>query len=913
MPSKLSVQPLPPPHVSLTPPYQQLTLWIRDLLAQNQLTFSQIKALRKPFRVVTKTGGGGGGAKPVRTHRVECIIYPSTDITGTAPPVVVEGHQVSVHQDETVDAEAEATEEADDGPKTPTPPDEPLYSLVNKDKKSANAADVETRKPVKLTDPDSNPFGYIRYIDSSTEDVNSERVLIEDDDLITLVLPQNHAQRLIRPQEDEGCGVDGGCAGPEEEYLPYNDNDMMFLLPRSLLLSQTFDSSHCLSNMGTSQESEEPIYSTVVPGETAPWGRRLPAQPEAIHLHRHPYITHNQRIASEGFYQPRLPPPPAHHSNLGHSRSVPILSKAPSKQQNGVLSDSDSSGRDSPPSWISCFRSPKTRRKMTSRSSNQKSSAASSSSTISSSGKARGRQKPIRFIDDSMDSSVDKLYSSPRLVDYEDFERAEMFDRISRATRPTQTVNLMKRKSRSLSRNRYNQQQRDSSDTSVIPTREMEGLSLETRAQTTRAQVHHYNQCPPQPPPYNHPPPPPPPVSRCICDSRRSSDSGLADVSSHVDVCPLSPQQGKGSLQSVTSLQQFPSSPRLSRGGSSQALYAANSSSRSKANIRQDVNQNNLPQEDPYRNISYIDSSSASSIYPSNRSIVRCSCGQEFGFPPHQPPQKNSRRTSASQIPKSPILTRKFQASSSLPAQHSVSLDNLGQSSVDGVAGPSEQALSCADLPCTTRPIVFQHNQQVSSGPQPLAWSNPTQTPLSPILRRRSDILKKTEQSNSSASRHCESHSHLSGEPINSLIHWTHDASSSAIQSPPLQRQRNVNSKSEPLRRSTPLRAAAAAVESIPSPTQQRRSSSNPQSSAAVQSPPPLQPRRLAPSSPTAAAAPPAPPTYYTQHTMLRTEDQDNWNKTKVNYKSGLYAHWWMSASLQPIREEGLDSSSLSQ
>jgi hypothetical protein len=105
MPSKLSVvpHPLPPPHVSLTPPYVELTAWIRGLLAANQLTFDQIKALRKPFRVVSASAeprGGGAAAATPRIHRVECIIYPVTNYTeeeeekSDRPKVVVAGRLV---------------------------------------------------------------------------------------------------------------------------------------------------------------------------------------------------------------------------------------------------------------------------------------------------------------------------------------------------------------------------------------------------------------------------------------------------------------------------------------------------------------------------------------------------------------------------------------------------------------------------------------------------------------------------------------------------------------------------------------------------------------------------------------------------------------------------------------------------
>ena len=738
LPHKLSVQPLPPPHVSLTPPYQQLTLWIRDLLAQNQLTFSQIKALRKPFRVVTKSN-----CKP-RTHRVECIIYPSTDFSDSAAPLVVQGRRVSIVSQ----VDSERTED----------PVEPIYSAVNK-VKEPSIPSGEPRTPVQLTEPDSNPFGFIRYIDSSTEDVTSDRVIIEDDDLITLVLPGDQAQQANQEHQEV-----------EEEYLPYNDNDMMFLLPKSLLQSQSFDSSHCLSAMGSSQESEGPVYAS--PGETAPWGRRLPPQPGQWSPAHRPY---NQRVASDGFYQGQV------QRNLQPSSSVPVLPHRPRRQEKG-LSDSDSSGRDSPPSWISCFRSPKTRRKSRgSKKGSGESQRCSSSSRLTD--RSRPQPQPIRFIDDSVGSSVDNLYSSPRLVDYEDFAQAESFSRISRASKAP-SVKGMKRKSRSLSRTKYN---RDS-DLSVIPVREMEGLDLKlshNSGQTTAAQVHHY----PPPPPYTYPPPP----VRCICDSRRSSDSGLADVSSHADICPLSPL-GKGSLQSVTSIPQYPSSPRLSR-VSNQGSYSA------RTQVRQDINHNLLLQSDPHRNISYIDAGSVNSMYPSTPSIVRCSCGQEFGFPPHLPPspaspsiQRRSLRT-----PKSPIMPRKFKPQQNLSAQHSVSLDDLDRSR--NICSSPDQALSCTNIP---------------------AYNSAHRAPMS-----------------------------------------YHAPATSAPPAP-----------------AVPSQAAAPRQ----SPQQQRRS--NP--------------------------SPAAPPKYYTQHTMIST-DQTNWNRTKVNYKSGLYAHWWMNASLQPISEEGLDQSNLSQ
>ncbi len=97
--------PLPPPHVSLTPPYVQLTGWIRELLAANQLTLAQIKALRKPLRVVSAAAATRGGA-PTRVHRVECIIYPVTNYSPAEeeeekrmrPKVAVSGRLVRQEQ-----------------------------------------------------------------------------------------------------------------------------------------------------------------------------------------------------------------------------------------------------------------------------------------------------------------------------------------------------------------------------------------------------------------------------------------------------------------------------------------------------------------------------------------------------------------------------------------------------------------------------------------------------------------------------------------------------------------------------------------------------------------------------------------------------------------------------------------------
>ena len=117
LPSKLSVQPVPPPHVSYdpTPPYVGLTTWIRDLLASHQLTFKHIKSLQKPVRVVSHVSSG----HVPRYHKVECVIYPSNDQLDT------------------------------------------LYK--------SDPVVLKDPKPISV---DSNPFGFIHYIPTNSE--NSE-------------------------------------------------------------------------------------------------------------------------------------------------------------------------------------------------------------------------------------------------------------------------------------------------------------------------------------------------------------------------------------------------------------------------------------------------------------------------------------------------------------------------------------------------------------------------------------------------------------------------------------------------------------------------------------------------------------------------------------------------------------------
>ncbi len=709
------------------------------------------------------------------------------------------------------------------------------YDIRNKGNPSLETIESgEPVTPVILEDPgNNNPFGFIHYINSSTDE-STDHMIVEDEDIITLVLPGSQS-----PGVEE-----------EEEYIPYSDENMLFLLPRSLLRSTSELSSRLPSEPGDNilfnPLREKPTHWTdeyesnywgvheLHPGpenNQGNWGKRLPRQ-EGWSV-----SCDQQRVASAGYY------PEPIYAKIKHSRSVPSISNKQKTQENIVDSDSSDRDTESPPNWISCFTSPKSRRKV------KKNSTNSSTSTNLSA--SRKQISPIRFIDETpSDSSIDNLYCSPRLVDYEEFSQPEMFPR-SRSSK-YQTVKSIKRKSRSLSRSRLSrdrtgletsqQQYGDHSRTRQTPdsvkerlrhtpdsafdgsnhnkeinqtkfnrdsdlntskltpnndiNRTLQGKGNNIRTEQFRnsdinrsrltfnndlnmikntniidqnkkqdenpqetirsrvtAEIHHY-----QPPPYQSPP-----AVRCTCDSRRSSDSGLADVSSHAEICPFSPLS-KGSLQSVTSIHQYPSSPRLSR-FSSRGIYSATSS---RIQVHQETHNTQFSSEPgktiysplhpgSSRSLNQFSSSSSPQAQP-----TRCSCGQEQEYQAFYQPQTSSSFNNNNRISGSPRTQKKLQFSGPIPSQHSVSLDDLGYSLPR--YSQSDQALSCIDL----------HTQ---------TWST----------------------------------------------------------------------KSEP-------------------------------------EPDVINPR----------------PKFYTEHTMLST-NEPTWSRTKVNYKSGVYAHWWMNTSLQPIREEGLE------
>merc|ERR1712106_265350 len=108
-----------------------------------------------------------------------------------------------------------------------------------------------SKSPVTLKEPsihresgstESNPFGFIHYIAPSDQsDKIPHNIVVEGEDLITLVLPTS----------------DNIESNNDEEMISYNDDEMTFLLPRSLLNSSLESMCHSgtdnmLSQLGVS-------------------------------------------------------------------------------------------------------------------------------------------------------------------------------------------------------------------------------------------------------------------------------------------------------------------------------------------------------------------------------------------------------------------------------------------------------------------------------------------------------------------------------------------------------------------------------------------------------------------------------------------------------------------------------------
>ena len=454
LPSKLpSTQPLPPPHVrsTLTPPYTHLTQWIRALLAQNQLSLEQIRSLRKPCRVVSQCE-----TNP-RKHKVEMVIYPQLKIQQPSLEAL----------DRKIQQEFRRKQQCD-GP-------EMLVSL---------------KDPNRPESTESNPFGFIHYMDKPEE------------------LPAS--PRLKSRYSEER----------QKEMLSYKNEDMTFLLPKSLLESCT----SVLSRQET-VESEDPDQPT---GSDAPWGRRLPP------LHGSnptpPPLRVTSELGSSSAPQSRAVRP------VVHASSAPLLSEKPERPRRHR--SPIRTREESPPDWLSCFpKSPKPRRKTFSATKVETDARIPEDAYK----KAPTRPPTMKYIDKTPSAdSLNLPYCPPVKVDYEDFSNSSLFNMSQQQQsnsgfmspqlpRRNKTARLhSKIRSRSLGR---------TSQLAVIP---VEDPSELPRVHCTElvAEVASYPRRQEEAR-----------APHCTCDSRRSSDSGLADVASHSEHCPL-----WRSLQSVTSL-----------------------------------------------------------------------------------------------------------------------------------------------------------------------------------------------------------------------------------------------------------------------------------------------------------------------------------------------------------------------
>ena len=182
----------------------------------------------------------------------------------------------------------------------------------------------------------------------------------------------------------------------------------------------------------------------------------------------------------------------------------------------------------------------------------------------------------------------------------------------------------------------------------------------------------------------------------------------------------------------MSSIPQFPSSPRLSR-FSSRGIYSV---SNSRTQIHPATQQNQC-RSDPGRNTFsslYVGSSGSINQFSSPSSHpVLCSCSQDQGYNPFYTPQTSSSSLNNKRISGSPRIQTKLQFSRPMPSQHSVSLDDLGRSLP--LYSQSDQALSCVDLPAETSwsaepqpeildpPLQFYTEHTMLSTTEPTSWS----------------------------------------------------------------------------------------------------------------------------------------------------------------------------------------------
>ena len=425
---------------------------------------------------------------PARCHKVECVIYPSTCDSDLGEVLLPEPKPVSV---------------------------------------------------------DSNPFGYIHYIPSSSDDSeNNGNLVMESEDLITLVLPTQ--------------GVEDSLAvAGDEEVVSYHEEDMAALLPRSLLHSESTEcpstrsvsrNDTILSQLGFSNETDESSTPSQGPQHLGPWGKKLPSNDQFDSSQ--PSADPRFRVASAGGYFEQRPRRPPAEAKMIQSLSAPVLNKSSearirqTKQQPSKLTAFKK--EESPPNWISCFPSPKHHRKSEDVYYCKPSRCAPA-----------GAEPPMKYIDKTPSAnSLNLPYCPPVKLDYEHFSKLDMLTQTNKVQTvqhnntpripppPASPSQRPRSKSRSASRARAR-----TSSLAVIPVRDADQLRPRLpdtapvsprplRRHRSHLVAHIGGYPVPNPAPAVPEVAPEPAaaagesgqVSASGCDSRRSSDSGLADM-----------------------------------------------------------------------------------------------------------------------------------------------------------------------------------------------------------------------------------------------------------------------------------------------------------------------------------------------------------------------------------------------
>ena len=368
---------------------------------------------------------------------------------------------------------------------------------------------LSTKSPVVLKEP--NPFGYIHYIPS---DSSSEyNVLVDSQES-----PQTASLRDKEP-------------------------------PRSLLnKTETF-----LSRLGVSNETED---SSECPDQDSvgPWGRRLPLSnllPGEQRL----------RVASEGFYSGECERRDMRTVQANSAPSISPLTtcgprtKLEKEKKISFRKEERGLREESPPNWISCFPSPKTKRKRP-----------KIPDDVYGKHSDRKNESPIKFIDKTPSAnSLNLPYCPPVKLDYESFCKVDLMKATPEVLKPPKISasagetrsDIPQRGSRSVSAGQVSSQV--SSQLIVIP------VSDQSRLQSVPAS--------PRPGRKERSEVVAQLAGSCTrCDSRRSADSGLTDMTGHSE-----------SSQSVTSPASVRPSRRQPRGvtgltSSSQTLSSLDSS-----------------------------------------------------------------------------------------------------------------------------------------------------------------------------------------------------------------------------------------------------------------------------------------------------------------------------------------------